>query len=161
MKLYDMIQRFKIPSLQIPVVESLSSKLAQWRSTVKPPLPRLGKYLSNMPAKWKMPQFKLPKIKLPDFKLPTLPEFRNPFSGLNLKFKIPELGFPKLPPLPDIGGFFQGKVEDMTNMFQGIFRSIGGVAADWQAKRERKKTIRNIIIGLILLFIAALLWKRK
>ena len=154
MKLYDMIQRFKIPSLQIPVVESLSSKLSRWRSTVKPPLPRLGKYLGNMPAKWKIPQFKLPKIKLPDFKLPKFP-------GLGTKWKIPKLGFPKFPPFPDVGGFFQGKVDDMTNMFQGIFSSIGGIVADWQAKRARKKLIRNIIIGLILLFIAALLWKRK
>lgn len=154
MRLNDLIQRFKNPSLNIPIVSSISQKFADMKSTIAQPFSRVSTYMANMPAKWEIPQFKLPKIGIPDFKLPT-------FEGLGLKFKIPDIGFPKFPPFPDVGGFFSGKIQDVSNTFQGIFDAVGGVTSDWKARHERNKLI---ILGVTVLFLViglGLAFRRK
>ena len=149
MRLNDLIQRFKLPSLQIPVTASISDRLSKLRSSIAEPFSRASQIIANGPAIFEKIQF--PKV--PTLTIPKLPD---PFvyvkaGFLNLKDKIPKIGFPAIPPLPDIGGFLEGKIEDVTNTFQSVLDGVIGVASDWKAKHERT---RMIVLGIVILFLS-------
>lgn len=155
----DLIQKFKLPSLQIPNVESISDKFAQMRSTIAEPFSRAATIISNGPAIFE-------RVKFPKLPTLTIPKLPDPFASvkagfLNLKDKIPKIGFPAIPPLPDVGGFFQGKVEDVTNTFQGVLDGVIGVAGDWKTKADRTKMIVIGVVVLVLGIMAVFAFKKK
>lgn len=154
------VAAFKRPDRQLKKIRGISPTLGKQNAAGRPQMDREGKKKDNAPAIWEKFKDKLPKFNL---KLPKIP--KPDFSGIGiglmgLKDKIPKLGFPKLPPLPDVGGWFKEKAGDVTDSVGAVVDTVTGAATEYQEKRERKSLIRKIIMVLVLAFAALLAWKK-
>lgn len=158
-KMYKKILINKNPSRQIPIVSKISGAFDRLRSKLKLPLPRDGKRSQNAPSIFERFKGRLPKI------LPTFPKIKIPFAAgagialMGLQNKIQKFGFPKIN-LPDVGGLFKGKLDDITGIFGKIAETIAGKAGDFKEKRDRKKMIRRIVLAVIAILIGMLIWKK-